>query len=589
MLSEQNLFWVQEVAVTWKHLPGVCGTDAIDNRFLQSLVESPHDAIFETDAVQAMILAAWQQYRAFTFLEIAWSFLTVVCLCCSSYGFPQGFAFATPCLYVIAVLHAKKTLDELYQLLQHCVTWATDKGSYINFDNAADVLYIVTGWLALVRQLSADPRDLEKPWMAVFSALSWLKLLYSLRGETWMGPRLLPILSAIKDTFAFFLLMTICLAAATHAYYNLQVRQEPVPTYEAVMQVVRLGIFGDFDLFEFEGLDPSYKLKDDGNKQEWEPNDPSPGPDYLWVHALFYITGVGITVLLMNVLIGVLSSNYERYEDQAIGQFCRARVKMLVELQGRPIGLLFEHLVESLPYTTGSGGSFYLEKLFAVSISPFTCALMLEQGEKESLLRNFRWTHKYVKIVISLCSPVVFAISLCFAIVLLFCRACFYPIGFRYSGMKYTILCSLGVFAGGNAASALAILFVAREEPDINDVRSIRTELKRYIDVMQEKMEQKLESKIQRVENKIEKGFAQMQELIAGLNQRTQEVPAMDEESEGLESPHGNISPQDVEIEAAIEPSEEVSHTEEVEEVTKSTPKTKKKAKRRTKRSAVTT
>ena len=156
--------------------------------------------------------------------------------------------------------------------------------------------------------------------------------------------------------------------------------------------------------------------------------------------------------------------------------------------------------------------------------------------------------------------------------------------------MKYTILCSLDVFNGnGSPASALAIFFVVRDEPDINDVRSIRTELKRYIDVMQEKMEQKLESKIQKVENKIEKGFAQMHELIAGLNQRTQEVPAMDEESEGLEPPHGNISPRDVEIEAAIEPSEEVSHTEEVEEVTKSTPKTKKKAKRQTKRSAVTT
>lgn len=262
---------------------------------------------------------------------------------------------------------------------------------------------------------------------------------------------------------------------------------------------------------------------------------------------------------------------------------------MLVELQGRPIGLLFEHVVESLPYT-GSGGSFYLEKLFAVSISPFTCVLMLDPWEMESLLWNFRLTHKYVKIVISLCSPVVFAMSLSFAIVLLFCLACFYPIGFRYSGMKYTILCCLDLFDGyGSDASACAIFLVVRDEPDINDVRSIRTELKRYIDVMQEKMEQKLESKIQKVENKIEKGFAQMHELIAGLNQRTQEVPAMDEESEGLESPHGNISPQDVEIEAAIEPSEEVSHTEEVEEVTKSTPKTKKKAKRQTKRSAVTT
>lgn len=38
----------------------------------------------------------------------------------------------------------------------------------------------------------------------------------------------------------------------------------------------------------------------------------------------------------MNVLIGVLSSNYERYEDQSVGQFYRARVKMLVDLQLRP-------------------------------------------------------------------------------------------------------------------------------------------------------------------------------------------------------------------------------------------------------------
>ena len=40
---------------------------------------------------------------------------------------------------------------------------------------------------------------------------------------------------------------------------------------------VRLGIFGDFDLFEFEGLDTTYKP----NGEEWEPVDPDPGPDYV--------------------------------------------------------------------------------------------------------------------------------------------------------------------------------------------------------------------------------------------------------------------------------------------------------------------
>ena len=351
IFSAQNFFWAPEVPVTLKHLPGVWGSDAVNEDFLKTLADCPHDGIFETDAVQAMVLAAWQQYRAFTLLEIVSGCLTVICLCWASYGFRHGFPLSTPPFYVVAALHLKKSLDESVQVFWHlvqCLKCSANQGSYMTWDNAADALYLVGGWLAIARQLSIGSDELEKPWMAVFSAAAWLRLLYSLRGETWMGPRLLPILSAVKDTVAFFLLMVICIASAAHAYYNLQLREEPTPTYAALMQVVRLGVFGDFDLFEFEGLDPTYRLKDDGNdtesQNEWEPIDPSPGPDYFSVHVLFYMTGVGITVLLMNVLIGVLSSNYERYEAQSVGQFFRARVKMLVELQGRPLGRIVGHI-----------------------------------------------------------------------------------------------------------------------------------------------------------------------------------------------------------------------------------------------------
>ena len=316
LLGRQNLFWAQEVAVTLKVLPGVVGSDAVRNNFLQILADTPHDAIFETDAVQAMILAAWQQERIFTWLEIGSCIAMVMALCCSSYGFRHGLVvFGTTTLSLAAILHIKKTFDEILQVSMHFWQLRWTVRSYINFDNIADIWYIVSGWLAICRQLVVFPSSLEKPWMAMFCALSWLRLLYSLRGETWMGPRLLPILSAIKDTFAFFVLMCICLAAAAHAYYNLGVRDEPTPTYAAFMQVIRLGIFGDFDMFEFEGLDPTYALKEDDIDQIWEPQDPVPGPDYVWVHALFYTIGLGITVLLMNVLIGVLGADYERYED----------------------------------------------------------------------------------------------------------------------------------------------------------------------------------------------------------------------------------------------------------------------------------
>ena len=52
-------------------------------------------------------------------------------------------------------------------------------------------------------------------------------------------------------------------------------------------------------------------------------------------HALFYFTGIGITVLLMNLLIGVLGNNFELYQDRSDVLFQRARAKMMLELRDR--------------------------------------------------------------------------------------------------------------------------------------------------------------------------------------------------------------------------------------------------------------
>ena len=180
-----------------------------------------------------------------------------------------------PSLWIILCFHAKKSFEELMQHLT-VFRYHRDRFNLFEFDNIADIAYIAAGWMAIVRQ-ALDPTKLEKPWMSIFCAMAWLRALYSLRGEMWMGPRLLPIISALKDTLAFFLVTWTCILAAAHAYYNLQMREEPIPVYAALMQVVRLGIFGDFDLFEFEGLDTTYKP----NGEELEPVDPDPGPNYV--------------------------------------------------------------------------------------------------------------------------------------------------------------------------------------------------------------------------------------------------------------------------------------------------------------------
>lgn len=46
----------------------------------------------------------------------------------------------------------------------------------LNFDNGADMSYIIIGWGAILRQ-ALDQNRLEKPFMAIFSAMAWLRAL----------------------------------------------------------------------------------------------------------------------------------------------------------------------------------------------------------------------------------------------------------------------------------------------------------------------------------------------------------------------------------------------------------------------------
>ncbi|CAL1143334.1 unnamed protein product [Cladocopium goreaui] len=276
-LESRNLFTRPEVQASLKYIPGLSASDACNPELLKPLADTTNDEVFHTHTVAALVQAAWMQTRLATAGEVLMSLLMLPLLCHASFTLrhEQPHFAVPPSLWIILCFHAKKSFEELMQHLAVCC-YHRDRFNLFEFDNIADIAYIAAGWMAIVRQ-ALDPTKLEKPWMSIFCAMAWLRALYSLRGETWMGPRLLPIISALKDTLAFFLVTWACILAAAHAYYNLQMREEPTPVYAALMQVVRLGIFGDFDLFEFEGLDTTYKP----NGEEWEPVDPDPGPNYV--------------------------------------------------------------------------------------------------------------------------------------------------------------------------------------------------------------------------------------------------------------------------------------------------------------------
>jgi hypothetical protein len=163
--------------------------------------------------------------------------------------------------------------------------------------------------------LADDLCDEDRFWLALWFATLWLRVVYSLRVVEAVGTRFLPIFRAVQSTGKFFVVVGFFFCACVHAYYMLGVRAEPSPSYAAFLQVFRLGFLGDFDLFEFEGVDPTYVNRE--GTDIWDPEDPSPSPAYAYTHVIFFIISMGISLLLMNLLIGVLGAAYDVEEDRA--------------------------------------------------------------------------------------------------------------------------------------------------------------------------------------------------------------------------------------------------------------------------------
>eukprot|EP00438_Fugacium_kawagutii_P028486 Skav224967 [mRNA] locus=scaffold3807:14062:14604:+ [translate_table: standard] len=159
----------------------------------------------------------------------------------------------------------------------------------------------------------------------------------------------------------------------------------------------------------------------------------------VFAHALFYCTGVGVTILLMNLLVGVLGSNYERYEDRSVILFQRARAKMLLEMQHRP----WKHLLG--------------------------CMLRFRFGRFVFLIGGI--------MVLLLLSPLFFSVSTCLILILLFLRIVFQM---QLSGIYYSLEVALGYLGEGctETAEECRIWVVKREDASMDETRSLRSAMK---------------------------------------------------------------------------------------------------------------
>ncbi|CAE6928902.1 Ttn [Symbiodinium sp. CCMP2456] len=539
-LNEQNLFEAAEVGVTLLEMP-LLAPVARARMLLAAVAETANEESVATDTVDALISAAWLQMRASTAADILLMLTSVVCLCRVSYAYRYGGVDAMPALWTLTVIHSKEALEWLSQAASlfwsQCCGGRKSEDSALGLESLADLLYLVLGYLSIWSQM--EQQELDQSFMPVFSAMSWLRLLYSLRGERWLGPRLLPILSAVRDTWSFFLVTVLCLASATHAYFILNPRgEDPLPIYSAFTHTVRLGIFGDFDLFEYQGQDTTFAVDATG---AWVPNDPVPGEigsfSFVYLQVIFFLTGVGITILLMNLLIGVLGQNYEIHTDRAQVLFVRARARMLLEHRSRPQAQLqrlhrrlrskrpraedaeaSEAEQESLKGNKMSACHFCTAMVVLLCFLPimFTVIGYRHWDAVLSPARCSVFRHRTLAFFLFLIFPVLLAVSMVVALPVALGLMSFWFLGFRIEGMQYAMNLTIFRVFGNQPARECTIYAMVRNDSGVDELRGMRTDLK-------DKM-QKLEDVLQKQQKAHKESLAEQKESMQSVQQKMDKI-----------------------------------------------------------------
>ncbi|CAE7522853.1 unnamed protein product [Symbiodinium sp. CCMP2592] len=511
-LSWHNMLYAPEVQVSLQMLP-IAAPLACKPSVLAALAETANEETLQTDTVEAITAAAWLQMRVATAVDNFLNCVAVGCLCLVTWACRKGDMDAQPALWVLAMIQIKEAVELLSQLGLYgwsCMPWrhkdAQGKGhadrvdgqdmkllgdadiSFVQpapgLETLVDFLFLVAGSFAIYGQMDlCSDLELEPIFLPGFCSMYWLRLMYSLRGERWLGPYLLPILSAVRDTGAFFFVTSLCVASATHAYVIMNPRgEDEYPIYSSFLHTVRLAIFGDFDMFEYQGQDTTFEHVEG----EWAPIDPSPKAvgdspyrPYIYLQLCFFGTGIGITVLLMNLLIAILSQNYEMQQDRAQGLFVQARARMLLEVQRRPWMMVGTWLGRKLldpeakkpppPY-------LHFAKLAEIALSPLKLIMeSLAPGTYyqkklfERFMQRALWSpvskYNFLALGIPVVCVVLLAGSLMSLLAFAFVVLVLPAVGFRRTGIRYTLNLSLFGLFGDRFAEECEIFALVRTDP----------------------------------------------------------------------------------------------------------------------------
>eukprot|EP00927_Polykrikos_kofoidii_P029672 TRINITY_DN25628_c0_g2_i1.p1 TRINITY_DN25628_c0_g2~~TRINITY_DN25628_c0_g2_i1.p1 ORF type:complete len:665 (-),score=115.15 TRINITY_DN25628_c0_g2_i1:91-2085(-) len=182
----------------------------------------------------------------------------------------------------------------------------------------------------------------------VFFALSvffrWAHFLMSLLSLESLGQTVLPAFHAATsyDSVMFVTFLTFAVLGATHSYWVLPI-PDNLKYFDTFIKIFRLSALGDFDMNDLEGLNQVITPQKDnyGNSVKMlmdpEPDTQDTGPYHYGVRYLFVILSIVFSIMMMNVYIGLLSTEYDRAKKNSKAVLLKFRARLVIPIMLRRI------------------------------------------------------------------------------------------------------------------------------------------------------------------------------------------------------------------------------------------------------------
>jgi len=230
---------VQKLAVRGFLCPGV----------LQVLSDTDYHFVFVKLQTRALLDGAWKFVRVYYCVELIYDVLDVLVLLWCVIRPPEEEQSRRLTWGFFAVSSCR---EGLYEVNKFCSIVMANRFVQIylqRWESYADIVSLVLR-LQLVFQTFATCRLDEHPTiLAVVALIRWGSLAYTCRAFTWLGQKILPIMSSFLPMIGIFIVTALSFMGFLHAFLALELQAETPARTAILVGTFRLLLLGDGDGF----------------------------------------------------------------------------------------------------------------------------------------------------------------------------------------------------------------------------------------------------------------------------------------------------------------------------------------------------